>query len=550
MPVGESLYLTPKMGIVPEVSAQTYETLAKQFREVITNSLDANAKNIIISINTVEDNTYVLFSDDGDGMTIEELKEQYLALGGSHRYYEEHKIGRIGIGFLAIAPLCEYVEIYSRKKGTNNAFVVRLELSKLVDKHLRMKEIRNLVVGEILEEINNANELGLDAHYTKIYIHNVNPAVTTTFSDLKKYYKFKEELRTLLPIEYPIDCRLFENISPELKKLLLNEANKNCINVYLNSKQKLIRRVYGEEKDENFAHIMEIKNEECDGVKIIGYFIDNQAKIKNWNGLVTRVLNVAVEDSGYLGYEGHESAKPRITGELYFLGDKDFQNKAISINRNQFNEGDEKYRKVQSFIHKKLKEFFRPHYQRTYILTDMNRMIKQLRNYVYAFEDINIVINYIEEGLEVIKRGKLELSEKIDPLDLHFENKYGSSKINFISNLEDPKLQKKGYKILWKGNKGLDAEILIDKKIFDEKRRKITIMGEHYDVIFIKEDKYNDLCQIDFKNNKIFLNSFNPLISMGDKRTIIFVILISYCYQTSKDSEEFYSKLLKGLHAL
>jgi hypothetical protein len=28
----EPLYLKPKMGIVPEVSAQTYETLAKQFR--------------------------------------------------------------------------------------------------------------------------------------------------------------------------------------------------------------------------------------------------------------------------------------------------------------------------------------------------------------------------------------------------------------------------------------------------------------------------------------------------------------------------------------
>jgi len=58
MPVGEILYLVPKMGIVPEVSSQTYETIAKQFREVVSNSVDANARNIWISINIEKDDTY------------------------------------------------------------------------------------------------------------------------------------------------------------------------------------------------------------------------------------------------------------------------------------------------------------------------------------------------------------------------------------------------------------------------------------------------------------------------------------------------------------
>ena len=62
MPIGEPLYLKPKMGIVPEVSAQTYGTLAKQFREVVTNSIDAGAKEIRISINPLKDDDHILFS--------------------------------------------------------------------------------------------------------------------------------------------------------------------------------------------------------------------------------------------------------------------------------------------------------------------------------------------------------------------------------------------------------------------------------------------------------------------------------------------------------
>src|SRR4030042_950704 len=139
MPVGDALFLKPKMGIVPEVSAQTYETLAKQFREVVSNALDAGATKVKISINPIAEDPYVLISDDGDGMSMEDLREQYLALGGSRRYYEENKIGRIGIGFLAVAPLCKYMEIYSRKKGSNRAFIARLELSSLMDTHMRLE---------------------------------------------------------------------------------------------------------------------------------------------------------------------------------------------------------------------------------------------------------------------------------------------------------------------------------------------------------------------------------------------------------------------------
>lgn len=546
MPVGEALYLKPKMGIVPEVSAQTYETLAKQFREVVTNALDAGAENIKISINPVKDDPYILFSDDGEGMSIEDLKEQYLALGGSHRYYEENKIGRIGIGFLAVAPLCEYVEIYTRKRGSTKAFVARLELSKLLDKHLRLEEIKDFKVGEIVEEIDNADEMGLEPYYTKIYLKNVTPAVLETFLDPQKFEKFERELRTILPLEYPKDCKLFDYISPELREFLVAEANKTKINVYLNSKVPLRKRVYGEEKGENFAYVLELRNEQCNGVKVLGYLIDNQAKIANWNGLVTRVLNVAVEDSGFLGYEGHESAKPRVTGELFLIGlDK---NKAISINRNKFNEGNEQYRMVQKFIHERLLNFFQPHYTRSVIKSTINKRIKQIKSIPITMKRAEKGVSRLSKGITTSQVKKpLDLCEIVSPLQIEPELKYGKIETKLVPELEDKKSKRKGYEIRWSGKDGIDAQVLVDEHLIESARKKIYIADQEFDVLFVRANRLDKPCHIDFPNKKIILNDSSPLVHEKDDKLLLFVILATYCHDKSKDKDEFYANLINGL---
>jgi hypothetical protein len=546
MPVGEALYLKPKMGIVPEVSTQTYETLAKQFREVVTNSLDAGAKWVRISINPVRDDPYILFTDNGDGMSIEDLREQYLALGGSSRYYDENKIGRIGIGFLAVAPLCEYVEIYSRKKGSNKAFVARLELSKLLDKHLRLEEIKDFQVGEIVEEIDNAEEMGLESNYTKIYLKNVSTAVLNTFQDNEKFEKFENELRTILPLGYPEKCKLFNHISPELKDLLVAEASKTRIQVYLNSEKPLEKRVYGEEKGENFAYVMELKNEQCDGVKVLGYFVDNQAKIKDWNGLVTRVLNVAVEDYGFLGYEGHESAKPRVTGELFLVGiDK---NKAISINRNKFNEGNEQFRVVQDFVHEKLRDFFQPHYTRSNIKSAVNKKVKQVKNIPLAIKRAEKGVFHLSKGITDDQMKKpLDSRKTVNPLKIESKGKYGRIATTFVPDLEDRKSKSKGYEIKWTGKNGIDAEVLIDKHLLESAKKTINIAGQDFSVVFVEASPSDKPCDIDFAGGKIILNDSSPLVHDKDDKLLLFVILTTYYHEISKDKDDFYRNLINSL---
>lgn len=550
MPVGETLYLVPKMGIVPEVSAQTYETVAKQFREVVTNSLDANAGNIWISINATKTDTFVLFADDGDGMSLDELKSQYLALGGSERWYDQKRIGRIGIGFLAIAPLCKYVEIYTRKRGANEAIAARLDLGKLVDERFRMKEIENMPIGKIIEEIPNADDKGLSPHYTKVFLHRVKPKVQQTFADEAEFQEFRDELRTILPLEFPSKCRLFDHISDELKTMLIEEADQHKINVYLNSNRKLVKRVYGDDGTERFAHIEEIKNEKIGKARVLGYLIDNQAKVRNWDGLVTRYANVVVEDSGFLGYEGHESAKPRVTGELFLDGlDK---NTAISIDRNSFNEADEGYREVQAYIHRRLWEFFRPHYKRSYISSAVNknmRRIKEIPQILSATaKSLSPPPTIYEIDTETVEK-PIDRSKKIDLFDFQVDNKYGETEVRIVEKLDDRRATRRGFQIVWKGNKGLDAEILVEGRFLSKASSKIYIGDKEYLVEFVNDDDNLIPCDIDFEEQLIILNESSPIISMGNTRDIFYVILLTYYYLKAEEKREMYMNVLNGLLA-
>jgi len=545
----KTLYLTPKMGLVPEVSTQTYETIAKQFREVVSNSVDAGAQNVTISINTSGERTYVLVSDDGEGMSLKDFKEQFLALGGSLRYYDEHKIGRIGIGFLAVAPICEYVDIYSRRKGSNEAFQAKLWLSKLVDKHFRLEEIKDFPVGEIVEIVPDADASGLEEHYTKLYLQNITEPARETLAG-PKFDRFERELRTILPLKYPDKCKLFEHISPKLRALLEGEADKNRANVYLNSDEPMTRRVYGEGKGENFGHVAEVLGHEVAGVKVIGYFVDNQAKIRKWNGLVTRVLNVAVEDSGFLGYEGLESAQARVTGELHLVGiDK---TGAISINRNRFNEANLQYRSVQGYVHQRLKSFFGSVYNRVLLRSEINKRIRQIKSIPVALETASTALSPIAthqpRGLTESKlRASIGRARSVDLLKIDLGDKFKEhATIEIIPELE-PQWRKKGYKVEWTGADGTIGHIFVGKDILDPDKSALILDHQEYKVRFVKAEALDRPCEIDFEKRLVIFNDSSPLVSEKDEDLLFFLLTASYCYQVSKSKDQFYSNLLNAL---
>jgi len=87
-----------RAGLLPELTRQTYDSLYKALREVILNSVDAGASRVVVDLSAVETDGSLEITDDGVGMTLVDLQQSFMSLGGSQKFGRADKFGRIGIG--------------------------------------------------------------------------------------------------------------------------------------------------------------------------------------------------------------------------------------------------------------------------------------------------------------------------------------------------------------------------------------------------------------------------------------------------------------------
>src|SRR5688500_9314004 len=99
--VGAPLHYTARAGLLAELSRQTYDSLYKAIRETILNGIDAGASRIVLRF-AENGSDELVVDDDGHGMDLASLNESFMSLGGSAKYADASKFGRIGIGSLAL----------------------------------------------------------------------------------------------------------------------------------------------------------------------------------------------------------------------------------------------------------------------------------------------------------------------------------------------------------------------------------------------------------------------------------------------------------------
>ena len=91
-----------RAGLLPELTRQTYDSLYKALREVILNSVDAGASRVVVDLSAVEAEGSLEITDDGTGMTLEELQQSFMSLGGSQSKsmsYDARCRSEKGLGF-------------------------------------------------------------------------------------------------------------------------------------------------------------------------------------------------------------------------------------------------------------------------------------------------------------------------------------------------------------------------------------------------------------------------------------------------------------------
>ncbi|MFA7329807.1 MAG: TIGR02391 family protein [Candidatus Delongbacteria bacterium] len=119
---------------IKHLGVRMYSTLPPAIAEIIANSYDADATNVTVKLREEDGNPVeIVVSDDGDGLTRDEINEKFLVIGRNRRdaegddpslKYGRKRIGKKGLGKLALFGLAKTIKIITNKDGKRNSFVL------------------------------------------------------------------------------------------------------------------------------------------------------------------------------------------------------------------------------------------------------------------------------------------------------------------------------------------------------------------------------------------------------------------------------------------
>ncbi len=123
---------------IEHLGVRMYSTLPPVLAELIANSYDADAKNIILTLNDSGREKEIVLEDDGVGMTFDEINKKFLRIGRNRRAEDgtgltlggRKPIGKKGLGKLSFFGIAHEIEIMTIKAGKLNAFKMDWESIK------------------------------------------------------------------------------------------------------------------------------------------------------------------------------------------------------------------------------------------------------------------------------------------------------------------------------------------------------------------------------------------------------------------------------------
>jgi HSP90 family molecular chaperone len=117
------------LSVLKHLGKGLYSNVPAVLSEIVANAWDADAENVHIDIDP--DNGVIVITDDGHGMTQNDINTKYLTVGYQKREMEPNKgitprfkrdpMGRKGIGKLSVFSIANIVEIYTVCGNESNA---------------------------------------------------------------------------------------------------------------------------------------------------------------------------------------------------------------------------------------------------------------------------------------------------------------------------------------------------------------------------------------------------------------------------------------------
>ncbi len=179
---------------IKHLGVRMYSTLPPALAEIISNSYDADANKVTITL--TEENgkpKEIKVVDDGKGLSLEEINNKFLVIGRNRRNdegdqpsakYKRLPTGKKGLGKLALFGLAKTITILTRQNGKQNEFVLDWDdlntaQGKYLPKATRIDEETKETDGTVITLTNLKREspfdfAGLADSLSRIFIFDEN----------------------------------------------------------------------------------------------------------------------------------------------------------------------------------------------------------------------------------------------------------------------------------------------------------------------------------------------------------------------------------------
>lgn len=127
----EELEMTFMPNTIEHLGARLYSTIPPVISELVANSLDADAKKILVHLDDEGDKTIVV-EDDGHGMSFSDINTKFLRIGRNRRADQTENgekspggrlvIGKKGLGKLSFFGIAKIIEVSTVKNQVQNVF--------------------------------------------------------------------------------------------------------------------------------------------------------------------------------------------------------------------------------------------------------------------------------------------------------------------------------------------------------------------------------------------------------------------------------------------
>lgn len=177
-----SIYrMSINLNVLNHLGLKLYSNVPAVLSEAVANSWDADAENVDIEISSDE----ITITDDGHGMTIDDINERYLTVGYKRRESDAERtlmhnrpvMGRKGIGKLSLFSIADTVEVQTFKER-KNGFVMS---AKDIEAQISMPDASTYHPKPLSNE-----EIDLDKRGTRIVLTKLKKRVAHAPTALRK----------------------------------------------------------------------------------------------------------------------------------------------------------------------------------------------------------------------------------------------------------------------------------------------------------------------------------------------------------------------------